>query len=132
MNHCEKVKRFLGKYRTFNEFPNKTNEIVTLNVTTDSTYTDCSRIIFETNSKVGSICVPLTFNKNTYFRWDLSLINENEGKSLFGFPTQNAQVFTRIGPFLIRRVYQDYAFKGPFGGYWFSSTKDFYIWRISK
>lgn len=67
--------------------------------------------------------------KQTWIRWDGSLVNEGVGESLFGNKEKNAQVFTRIGPLLVRRIYRDYSFKTPFGGYWFCGSWNIHIWR---
>ena len=65
----------------------------------------------------------------TFYRWDGSLVNEGESKGLFGGTQKNAQIFTWVGDILIRRVYKNYWFRGPFGGYWGAREKDRHYWR---
>jgi hypothetical protein len=70
-------------------------------------------------------------NCKWHFRLDGSLVFEGEQRGLFGQVTQHAQVFTLIGHKLVRRVYMDYWFRGPFGGFW-PWPSYIYIWTRSE
>lgn len=99
--------------------------------------TDSELIILPKLTTLNNIVVennysPISLN-NLFFRLDGSLVQESISKGLFGYNQKDAQIFSMLGNnMMIRRIYKNYLFKGPFGGYWGSSEKDVHLWtRIS-
>ena len=73
------------------------------------------------------------FSDKIFYRWDGSLVIEGESIGTYGGVEHNSQILTLIGNTLIRRVYKNYKFRGPFGGYWGASEQNMHFWhRVSE
>lgn len=67
--------------------------------------------------------------KDLFIRYDGALVNEGSSEGFWGGRQKNAQVFRHVEGGLIREVYKNYSFKSPLGGYWFSETSDFHMYK---
>jgi len=139
------IKRFVGKYHSTKNYYNRPyviKEVAHLEIKQNN-----DQVVFSVSghevlkngaifnvTKKDTLFDILTstsgHSKNYCFsRWDGSFVNEGQGEGLFRNTTYNAQIFTIFGNILIRRVYLNYSFKGPFGGYWCPSEYSLQIWR---
>lgn len=62
-------------------------------------------------------------NQRAWLRRDGALIREEKRTNGCGCIVKNADVQLKVGNKLVKTVYNNYLFKGLFGGYWFAATK---------
>jgi hypothetical protein len=123
------MNKFVGCYKAIHNSVLR-NEVGLLKVSNTKNDTLC---FTAKDAILNEVKTPVDFvldGTQTFIRWDGALVQEQVGKTLFGLPSYDAQVIKKKwNGNLVRTVYENYEFKGLFGGYWFPTEKTVHVWK---